>query len=126
MPRAWSWSTLVYQHSRSARPPAGTEVYLARQISDRRYQPYVEAHNLAGYSQAEIAQELSTATPKRALHLALVLVVASCEAGLNGGTWRDTYGQPEHAATLTALAGWGYDLSDIEARIVAGTAHQPA
>ena len=117
--------TWLRQFAQRKTAPSGTEVYLARQISERRYQPSVEAHDLAGYSQAEIAHELSTATPKRALHLALVLAVASWESGLNDGTWRDTYGQPEHAATLTALAGWGYDLSDIEARIVAGTAHRP-
>ena len=118
--------TWLRQFAQRKTAPIGTEVYLARQISDRRYQPSVEAHDLAGYSQAEIAHELTTATPKRALHLALVLALASWESGLNDGTWRDTYGQPEHAAALTALAGWGYDLSDIEARIVAGTAHQPA
>jgi hypothetical protein len=33
---------------------------------------------------------------------------------LNDGTC-NTCGRSEHAATLTALAGWKYDLSDIEA-----------
>ena len=104
--------------------PAGAETYLARVISDRHTQQ-AGAHDLLGTSQAEVAHELLTATPKRALHLALALALASWEDSTTKDTWRQTYGRDVAEAALTAMSGWGYELSDIEARLIAGTSDQP-
>jgi ParB family transcriptional regulator, chromosome partitioning protein len=91
-------------------------------ISDRHDQQ-VGAHELLGLTRETVANELATATPKRALHLALALAVASWEQSTTKDTWRrsDTYDQ----ATLAALGGWGYDLSEIEQRVIDGTAADP-
>lgn len=104
--------------------PTGAEAFLARVVSDRHTQQ-VGAHELLGTSQAEVAHELLTATPKRALHLALVLALASWEQSTTKDTWRQTYQHDQAEAALTAMGGWGYELSDIETRLIAGTSHQP-
>jgi ParB family chromosome partitioning protein len=104
--------------------PTGAEAFLARVVSDRHTQR-VGAHELLGTSQAEVAHELLTATPKRALHLALALALASWEQSTTKDTWRQTYQHDVAEAALTAMCGWGYELSDIETRLVAGTSHQP-
>jgi ParB family chromosome partitioning protein len=105
--------------------PTGAEKFLAQVISDRHTQQ-VGAHELLGTSQAEVASELLTATPKRALHLTLALALASWEQSTTTNTWRETYHHDLAEAALTAMSGWGYELSDIETRLIAGTSHQPA
>lgn len=50
---------------------------------------------------------------------------ASWEQATTKDTWRQTYHHDLAAAVLTAMGGWGYELSDIETRLIAGTSHQP-
>lgn len=96
------------------------EAYLAHAINQRR-DHQVGAHELVNLTAAEVTGELATATGKRALHLALVLTVASWEQATTKDTRRQSYNAHVAVATFTALQGWGYELSDIETRIVAGT-----
>lgn len=100
--------------------PAGAEVYLATAIN-QHWGGKVGAHELVNLTSDAIDTELATATPKRALQLALVLTVASWEESTTKDTWRETYREHVAATTLTALQDWGYQLSDIETRLVAGT-----
>ena len=59
-----------------------------------------------------VAAAALTATPGRATVLTLALLLAAFEAGTSKDTWR----HPSTASTayLAALAGWGYELADIE------------
>lgn len=67
-----------------------------------------------GYGQADpLAALVATATPARAQHIALVLVLAAIEDGTGTHTWRNHGG--DDRAYLGALAGWGYALSEVEA-----------
>lgn len=126
--KAWQAATTVRRawlttFATRKTPPAGAEAYLAQAISERR-DHQVGAHELVKLTPAEVTHELAAAIPKRALHLALVLTVASWEQSTTKDTWRQSYNEHVAAATLTALRDWGYDLSDIEARVVAGTSRE--
>ena len=71
-----------------------------------------------GYSAPDpLVEMVTTATPARAQHLALVLVLAAIEEGTGTHTWRNVGAQDR--AYFTALAGWGYALSEVEARVTA-------
>jgi ParB family transcriptional regulator, chromosome partitioning protein len=67
-----------------------------------------------------------TATPARATVLALAVLLAAFEDGTSKNTWR--HPAPEETAYLTALRGWGYELSEIEELTLAAAerAHPPA
>lgn len=66
-----------------------------------------------GYGQPDpLAALVATATPARAQHITLVLLLAAIEDGTGTHTWRN-HG-PDDRAYLTALAGWGYGLSEVE------------
>jgi len=60
-----------------------------------------------------LADLVQTATPARAQHIALVLVLAAIEDSTGTHTWRNVSEQDR--AYFTALAGWGYGLSEVEA-----------
>lgn len=66
---------------------------------------------------AQLVEQTTTATPKRAVQLAVALVLAAWEDQTGPHTWRN----PDERGRryLGALAGWGYPLSEIEAPIVA-------
>lgn len=65
------------------------------------------------YGQADpLAALIETASPARAAHLSLVLVLAAIEATTGRHTWR--HGSAHAATYLRALASWGYGLSDVE------------
>jgi ParB family transcriptional regulator, chromosome partitioning protein len=55
---------------------------------------------------------LDTASPKRALQVALAVAVATWEVRTQPQTWRNP--DPHTVATLTCLQQWGYPLSEIE------------
>jgi ParB family chromosome partitioning protein len=64
------------------------------------------------------------ASPARATVLALALLLAALEAGTSKETWRSP--TSDSIAYLTALAGWGYDLSEVEQLALTNdTARQP-
>ncbi|WP_125778262.1 ParB/RepB/Spo0J family partition protein [Antribacter gilvus] len=60
---------------------------------------------------------ITKATPARAQHIALVLVLAAIEARTSTHTWRHPGNEARY---LTALETWGYTLSDVE-QIARGT-----
>jgi ParB family transcriptional regulator, chromosome partitioning protein len=68
-----------------------------------------------------VAQAAATANPARATMLTLALVLAALEAGTSKNTWRGP--TRDSIAYLTALAGWGYELSEVEQ--LALTGNQP-
>lgn len=105
--------------------PKGAERFVAAAIT-RGDTPDADAYALLGLTRDQVAAELAEATPKRALHLALVLSIAAWEAATHKGTWRDTYITADTNQTvLTALGEWGYPLSEIETRVIAGSAAEP-
>ncbi len=59
-----------------------------------------------------VAAAAQRAAPGRATMLSLALLLAAYEAGTSKDTWR--HPDAEAAGYLTALAGWGYELSQIE------------
>lgn len=72
----------------------------------------------AGYGEPDpLANLLTTATPARAQHIALVLVLAAIEDGTGTHTWRNPGEQDR--AYFTALTAWGYSPSDVEALVTA-------
>jgi len=71
-----------------------------------------------GYSAPDpLVDMVATATPARAQHIALVLMLAAIEEGTGPHTWRNVCQQDR--AYFTALAGWGYALSEVEALVTA-------
>lgn len=64
------------------------------------------------YGQSPILEAAEKATPARAQVLALGVVLAAVEAGLDRNSWRNP--TREAADHLRALAGWGYELADVE------------
>lgn len=112
--------------------PDGAEALLAAAIVGgwrNDVSQYVNASDslqLLNTSKEALNGELATAAPKRALQIALALTVASWEASTADDLWRAT--DSRHAVAvrvLEAISQWGHQLSDIEARIVDGTASQP-
>lgn len=84
--------------------------------------------DILGTSREAIEAELATAAPKRAVQLALVLLLACWEGSLYDDQWRRLDGR-EHdrdVRVLDAITQWGHQLSDIEQRVVDGTAAEPA
>ena len=71
-----------------------------------------------GYCQPNhLADLIAAATPARAQHIALVLVLAAIEDNTGVQTWRSPSAVTR--AYFTALAAWGYGLSDVEAIVTA-------
>lgn len=64
-----------------------------------------------------LADLVAAASPAHAQHLALVVMLAAIEDATGTHTWRDPSGQDR--AYFTALSGWGYALSDVEALVTA-------
>ncbi len=105
--------------------PAGAETLVAAAVAGGW--PYaVGAAELLGTTKEDLAVEAATAAPRRALQIAVALVVANWEASLVEDAWRATYRHREAVQVLQAIAQWGHQLSDIEQRIVDGTAAEPA
>lgn len=61
---------------------------------------------------AKAAAALAKTTEARALVIALGTCVAACEANTDRNHWRSE--DPTTRLLLTALAGWGYERSDVE------------
>lgn len=97
--------------------PKGAEAYLAMQANGH-HSPEVGRHELLGMSRETVAKELDTASPKRALLLAVALNIASWEQSTDTDTWRATYEMNETVTTLSLIADWGYPLSEIEQRMI--------
>lgn len=97
--------------------PKGAEAYLAAQANGH-HPPEVRRHELLGMSRETIAKELDTASPKRALLLAVALNLAGWEQSTRDDTWRSAYDMAETVATLSLMAEWGYGLSEIEERLI--------
>lgn len=98
--------------------PKGAEAYLARQINGH-HSPRLGRWTVLGMTREGIEKELATATPKRALLLAVALYVASWEESTGKDTWRNEYEKEEAVPHLTLLSEWGYPLSEIEERMIA-------
>ncbi|MBX9244641.1 ParB N-terminal domain-containing protein [Actinotalea ferrariae] len=60
-----------------------------------------------------LADLVQAATPARAQHIALIVLLAAIEDGTGTHTWRNV--SAEDRAYFTALAAWGYSLSEVEA-----------
>ncbi|WP_298461233.1 ParB N-terminal domain-containing protein [uncultured Cellulomonas sp.] len=60
---------------------------------------------------------IATATPARAQHITLVLVLAAMEDSTGTHTWRNVTAADRDY--FTALATWGYGLADVEAIVTA-------
>ena len=112
--------------------PSGAEALIAAAIvggwrSD--VSPYAGTSGSLGLlntSKEALDAQLATATPKRALQIALALTVASWEAGASDDLWRATDSRRDVAVrVLEAISQWGHQLSDIEERIIVGTAAEP-
>src|SRR4051794_24901629 len=82
--KAWKAATTVRRDwlatfAQRKTPPTGAEQFLARAVNDAWW-PQVGAHELLHTSRETLAPELGTATPKRAVQVAaLVLILASWE-----------------------------------------------
>ena len=74
-----------------------------------------------------LVNELATANPKRALQIALAVTLAHWEACTADDQWRklDAPVRARDVRVLVAISQWGHQLSDIEQRIVDGTAAKP-
>lgn len=112
--------------------PDGAEALLAAAVVGgwrNDVSPYVnssEALQLLGTTREALAGELATATPKRALQIALALTVASWEAATADDTWRAADSRHDvDARVLQAISQWGHQLAEIETRIIDGTAAEP-
>jgi ParB family transcriptional regulator, chromosome partitioning protein len=70
-----------------------------------------------------IAEAAGTATPARATMLALAVLLAAFEEGTSKDTWRRR--DADAVAYLTTLRGWGYELSEVEELVLAGTDEFP-
>jgi ParB family chromosome partitioning protein len=70
-----------------------------------------------------IAAAAATATPGRAAVLSLAVLLAGLEAGTSKNTWRNP--TADNLAYLTALQGWGYELSEVEQVALAHHTDQP-
>ncbi|MWJ05189.1 ParB/RepB/Spo0J family partition protein [Clavibacter michiganensis] len=68
-----------------------------------------------GYYSDALGQ-YAAATPTKAQHVALAVVLGGIEASLSRESWRSA--QPEVAEYLRQLAAWGYPLSEVEQLIV--------
>jgi ParB family chromosome partitioning protein len=64
-----------------------------------------------GYGDATLTEAIAAASPARAQVIALVLALAAVEETTATHTWRST-GEADY---FSALARWGYPLSDVEA-----------
>ncbi len=87
----------------------------------------VLAHELlglerGGYWDADKLAAIVEATPAKAQHVSLAVVLGAIEATTGKHTWRN----PTHrdALYLTQLTAWGYALSDVE-QIVVDASNQP-
>lgn len=65
---------------------------------------------------AEVWTAMKAASPARAQVIALAMVLGAFEGSTGVHSWRSPHA--ENAAYLEALAGWGYELSDIEQELV--------
>jgi ParB family chromosome partitioning protein len=77
---------------------------LARTLLGLPAHQYGDANPLPGL--------IAKASTARAQQITLVLVLAAIEAETGVHTWRQA--SPQVSAYLTALAAWGYGLSDVE------------
>lgn len=76
--------------------------------------------NLATYQWGQpdpLNDLIAKATPARAQHIALVLILATIEQATGVHTWR--HPDASKRAYFTALATWGYPLSDVESILTA-------
>jgi ParB family transcriptional regulator, chromosome partitioning protein len=90
----------------------------ATQTSHRLARTWLGLPEHQGYGTPnDLAALIANATPARAQHITLVLVLAGIEANTDTHTWRRQSGV--HRAYLTALAAWGYNLADVEALVTA-------
>ena len=74
----------------------------------------------AGYDQrGDLVDLVAKASPAWAQHIALVLILAAIEDNTAVHTWR--HRTAEDAAYFTALASWGYGLSQVETLLTTAT-----
>jgi ParB family chromosome partitioning protein len=83
------------------------------ETDDQRWYRGCRPHPLAAAAHA--------ATTARATILTLAMLLAALEDGTSNDTWRRP--SPESAAYLATLAGWGYELSQVEQLLHAEPAH---
>ncbi|MGH1526455.1 ParB/RepB/Spo0J family partition protein [Leifsonia sp. L25] len=81
------------------------------------------AHHLlglepSGYFGNDKLAALIEQSPAKAQHVALAVVLGACESVTRKQTWR--YPSSTDADYFTLLAGWGYNLSDVEQIVTAG------
>lgn len=108
--------------------PKGAVEYLVRAVTRQTYElnKVAPGNNLAAellglaktndYYGNAVAGALDAATPARAQHLALIVALASVEAGTDVQTWRRA--SATDTAYFTALASWGYPLSEVESLLI--------
>lgn len=131
--KAWKAATTVrarWLRQFAARPlaPAGAELLLARATLEGWTQ-YITSYNPSGdpfkvlqLPKDALVDQLAKAGPKRALQIALTVILACWEASKTTDAWRGSYHQERDVLVLTTISQWGYELSEIEQRIIDGTA----
>ena len=107
-------------------PPKGAAEFIAQalchdtaKISDAAMKGMRLAAQLLGHKDpygcsAHVTDQLAKANTARSQLIALVIVVAAIEESTGVHSWRRPSAASREAAYLTALASWGYELSDIE------------
>lgn len=136
--KEWKAATTVrrrwlLEFGRRRTAPSGAEALLAACLAGswltsgpNPYDAARQSLELLGTTREALAADLVDATPKRALQVTLAVVVASWEASVHDQLWRaEGPTQAVAARVLAAISQWGHQLSDIESRIVDGTAAHP-
>ena len=114
--------------------PAGAEAFIFAAVARGDYElrkamegGHEQAAKMLGvsrpagnpYNDYGVAAAFEAASPSRAKVIALAAVLAAYESSTGVHTWRN--GREMGRRYLTALAGWGYELSEIERYVVDGT-----
>lgn len=136
--KAWKAATQVRRNwlagfAQRKTAPAGAEAYLARvMVGGWHFQtPDHETLALAGFTGRDAADvwnvaaeqrqaaadAVATATPKRALQIALAVTLSLWEHSTHPNTWRNH--TSHDLDTLAHLKQWGYPTSEIEDRMLA-------
>lgn len=134
----WKASTTVrrrwlQQFLQRKTAPTGAEALVAAGVVNgwtaylNSYNPGGDAWKILGTTWEAVDHELATATPKRALQIALAVTVGCWEASTSDDTWRTSVETSKAAAVLVlqAISQWGHEMSAIETAIVDGTAATP-
>ncbi|MBT2519076.1 ParB N-terminal domain-containing protein [Streptomyces sp. ISL-90] len=116
--------------------PKDAAQFIARGLTTHRGDVYREmqagnplAHTLLGIDpgsgwRADKLAEVIEATPAKAQHVSLAIVLGGTEENTDKGAWR--YPSEDKGAYFAQLAKWGYTLSEVEQIVIDGAAARKA